>query len=329
MRNFQTQAARVEAQWLLIGYAGASGSGKTWSALETATGICAEMGFDPATSIYMIDTENRRGLHYAKFFRFQHLDMSPPFNALDYCDAIDHVLSKGAKVIIIDSMSHEHEGEGGLIDTHGKEVERMSGGDYAKAERVKMLCWQKPKANRRKLMNKLTQSKAHFILCYRAKETAKPDPKAQGKDKVKDMGFTAIAGDEFIFEATISTVLMPGAQGVPTWQSDKVGEQMSIKVARQFDWVRDWRGPLNQDFGRRLAHWARGDDAPQQPAKKTGAEYMADIDALETPVDVLEWLDANPNIRDGNSEGAVKLRNYANEHARKLMAAQQPADEAF
>jgi dephospho-CoA kinase len=49
---------------LLIGLAGGTGSGKTYSAMELAAGISGDKPFA------VIDSEARRALHYADRFRF-------------------------------------------------------------------------------------------------------------------------------------------------------------------------------------------------------------------------------------------------------------------
>ena len=109
-------------------------------------------------------------LHYADMFKFKHVPFSAPFGALDYLEALRFCVGQGAKVIIVNSMSHEHEGPGGLLDFHEKELDRMAGDDWGKRERVKMLAWQKPKAMRRLLINGLLQLEANFIFCFRAKD---------------------------------------------------------------------------------------------------------------------------------------------------------------
>src|SRR5215471_5892900 len=107
-RTFDAQPGKRERVPLLTGIMGPSGSGKTYSALRLATGIQHITGGD----IYVIDTETRRALHYADQFRFMHIDFGAPFGSLDYRDCIRHCVAKGAKVIITDSMSHEHENVG-------------------------------------------------------------------------------------------------------------------------------------------------------------------------------------------------------------------------
>ncbi|MGE0289310.1 MAG: AAA family ATPase [Bradyrhizobium sp.] len=269
-RTFEDRPAVRQAVPLLVGLMGPSGSGKTFSALRLATGIQRVTGGD----IYVIDTEARRALHYADRFKFRHLSFDPPFGSLDYLAALRHCVGKGAGVVIVDSMSHEHEGQGGLIDLHDQEMTRLAGDDYGKRERVKMLAWQKPKANRRALINGLLQLNANFIFCFRAKETAKP-LKKDGKTEVVPMGYMPIAGEEFVFEQTVNCLLLPAAKGVPTWQSENVGERAMMKLPKQFEDIFAERRPLSEEIGHDLAEWAKGGAPREDTAKEPGPELIS------------------------------------------------------
>ncbi len=244
VRVFTAVPAVRESVPLLVGLTGPSGGGKTFSALRLATGIQTVTGGD----IYAIDTEARRMLHYADRFKFRHIQFDAPFGSLDYLAAIRHCAAQGAKIIIVDSMSHEHEGPGGLLDYQAHEFERLGGRDA-----VKMLAWQKPKAARQQLLNGILQIPANFIFCFRAKEKIK-----MAGGKVIPQGFMPIAGEEFVFEMTVNALLMPHADGVPTWQSDEPGERMMMKLPEQFRTVFADRKPLSEDIGRELAAWAAG-----------------------------------------------------------------------
>lgn len=259
-RTFEAKPAVRESVPVLVGLMGPSGGGKTVSALRLATGMQQVTGGD----IYAIDTEARRMLHHADAFKFKHLQFDAPFGSLDYLDAIKHCVKQGAKNIIVDSMSHEHEGPGGMIDFQEKELDRMAGDDYGKRERMKMLAWQKPKAARRALINGLLQLNANFIFCFRAKNTVKP-MKVNGKTEIVPQGFMPIAGDEFVFEMTVNCLLLPGAKGRPTWQTENAGERMMIKPARQFDALFAQQKTLDENIGRSLAEWARGGAPAAKP----------------------------------------------------------------
>jgi ABC-type dipeptide/oligopeptide/nickel transport system ATPase subunit len=269
-RTFDIKPAVREGVPVLVGLMGPSGAGKTYSALRLATGIQQVTGGD----IYVIDTEARRALHYADMFKFNHVQFDPPHGSLDYLAAIEQCVKAGAKVIVVDSMSHEHSGVGGMIEYQERELDRLAGDDWAKRERVKMLAWQRPKAARRKLIDRILQINANFVFCFRAKETAKPVRK-DGKTEIVQMGFMPIAGDEFLFEQTVNILLLPKSGGVPTWRSDQVGEKLMMKLPKQFEGIFEEQKPLDETIGHALAQWAKGSAKSPQPAVDRPAPFEA------------------------------------------------------
>src|SRR5512135_1544389 len=110
MANFTFRPAKRQNVNLLIGLAGGTGSGKTFSAFELATGIAGGKRFA------VIDTEAGRALHYADAFQFDHGDLRAPFTPDAYTEAIMAADAAGYPVIIVDSMSHEWSGDGGILD---------------------------------------------------------------------------------------------------------------------------------------------------------------------------------------------------------------------
>jgi len=250
MRVFEDYEAKRCAVPLMVGLVGPSGGGKTYSALRLATGIQRVTGGD----IFVIDTESRRSLHYATMFKFRHVPFAAPFGPLDYLAAIEYCVKKGAKVVVVDSASHEHEGPGGVLEQHAAEVQRLAGDDQAKAERVKMLAWSAPKAARRRMINSILQMPMSSIFCFRAKEKLKIEA---GKEP-KKMGFMPIAGEEFIYEMTLNCLLPPNAGGRPEWHPDEVGEKLMIKLPGQFKQLFAEPVPLSEDHGETMARWAEG-----------------------------------------------------------------------
>jgi len=266
VRSFEDRLAVRERVPLLIGLIGPSGGGKTFSAHRLAAGIQRVTGGD----IYMIDTEARRGLHYADRFKFRHLEFRAPFGSLDYLAAINHCARKGAGVIIIDSQSHEHAGDGGHLDQHEAEVARMlSAWKNSTRDSVQMPAWAKPKADRQRLINTILQTPCNFIFCFRAKEKVKlstKEEKAGGEKAVQQLGWMPIAGEEFVFEMTVNGLLLPGAGGVPTWIGAEAGEKRMIKLPEQFrKLLLEHKGPLDEQLGETMATWAAGDVAVAVP----------------------------------------------------------------
>lgn len=266
-RVFQdTEAKRAQVP-LLVGLVGPSGSGKTYSALRLATGIQRVTGGD----IFVVDTEAKRALHYADKFRFRHLEFGAPFGPLDYLAAIEHCAKKGAKVIVVDSTSHEHEGPGGVLEMHEAEMQRMSRGNPDKAEKVKMLAWQRPKSERRRLLNTILQMPVSMVFCFRAKEKLKIIP---GREPERQ-GWMPIAGEEFVFEMTANILLPPGSDGVPEWKPAEVGSRSIVKLPAQFRQLFSQAAPLSEEIGEAMARWAAGGEvgggaqAPANPAPAT------------------------------------------------------------
>lgn len=286
-RTFETKPAVRSQVPLLIGLVSPSGAGKTYSALRLASGIQRVSGGD----ISVLDTESRRALHYADKFKFHHTPFGSPFGPLDYLAGVEHCVGLGAKTVIIDSMSHEHEGPGGVLEMHEAEIERMMKAWSTTREKVQLGAWAKPKQDRRRLINSLLQIPCNFILCFRAKPKLRVE---RGKEPV-ELGWMPIAGDEWIFEMTLQCLLEPGAQGVPSWNPDGDGAKKIVKLPEQFKSLllekHDGK-PLSEDIGQALALWAAGD-----AATASAADHRAALEALTSASSAAELKKATEGMR--------------------------------
>lgn len=268
--TFTFRKAIREATPLLIGLIGPTWTGKTYSALRLASGIVKERG----GKIVGIDTEAHRMLQYAEEFQFQYLDFSEPFSSLRYLEAMQaaaHEADGGC--VIVDSMSHEHEGLGGYLDYHEKEVQRLvSSGGFRNEYAAAIPAWNKPAQDRRKLINALLQLNCAFVFCFRAKEKLKI---VKGQNPV-ELGWQAIAGDEFGFEMSARCLLTPGCKGVPDWSQDaqRLGVPKRIKDHESI--LTDGR-QLSEDIGAELARWAAGQGTTDYRAALQSAETLEEL----------------------------------------------------
>lgn len=258
---FTFRPATREQTPLLIGLVGPSGSGKTFSALRLATGIQSVVG----GKIAALDTEARRMLHYAEKFKFDYLEFGAPFGSDRYLEAVEAAVSMGARTVIVDSMSHEHEGPGGYLEFHDAEVHRlMSEGGFKSQFAAQIPAWMKPSSRRRRMINGLLQIKANFIFCFRAKEKIKL-VKRNGKTEPVELGWQAIAGEEFVYEMTDRFLLPPGAQGVPDF-SREAWETGVPKMPEDHATIIGNGNQLDEQMGAQLAQWALGSTpAPATP----------------------------------------------------------------
>ena len=254
---------------LLIGLAGASGSGKTFTAMRLASGIAGDKPFA------VIDTEAGRARHYADRFRFDHGDLAPPFRPDSYAAAIQAADKAGYPVIVVDSMSHEWAGDGGILDWQEEEYQRMGA-----REAVKMAAWIKPKAAHKHMVSKLLQVRAHLILCMRAEEKIEIIKGEDGKTKIVPKqgpagfkGWLPICEKNLPYELTASFLLTADAPGMPK----------PIKLQDQHRDLFPLDRPIDEESGKGIAAWAAGGAAP-------------------TSDEILQRL------RDASLEGTVALR---------------------
>ena len=260
MSNFTFRPAVREGHTgLFVGLTSGSGGGKTNSALLLATGIA---GRDRPFAV--IDTEGGRALHYApkpgeqpdfiNTFRFDHGDLQAPFTPENYAAAIQASIDAGYPCIVVDSMSHEHEGEGGLLDMAEAELDRMAGTNWEKRAACTQAAWIRPKGAHKKMMRTVLQPRVPVILCFRAEqktELKKIDGKMVMVPKVTLSGldgWVPICEKKLPFELTASFLLTPDAPGMPK----------PIKLNGQHRALFPLDQPISEESGRRIAAWASG-----------------------------------------------------------------------
>jgi energy-coupling factor transporter ATP-binding protein EcfA2 len=292
----------------LIGLAGPQGSGKTASALRLATGIVKDTGGD----ILYIDTEKRRALKYSESFKFKHFDFHPPFTAESYLEVLlaADKQAKPGSVIIVDSMSHEHEGMGGLLERSEEFLERTCGTDYKKRDKMLMASIIKPKMARTRLIqNGLQRVDSYLILCFRAKEKVKPIKVKQEngfeKTEIKNLGIQVIGGDEYGYEVDVMFVLPAGAQGKPDWN-----EPASRINDMKGDLIHDLKEipQINEAMGKKMKEFfsARVDDSERkdrflseaQSHAKLGTVALQDWWKTIGPASQKLIVDSMPPIKD-------------------------------
>lgn len=190
---FEITEAQRQGTPALLAFWGPSGTGKTYTALLVARGLVGPKG-----KIVLIDTENHRASIYAELEGVKpwyHMDLQPPFTPQRYTAAMKAAEVGEADVIIIDSMSHVWEGEGGVLDM------AESGG--AKG----ILKWKNPKMAYKRMLNALLRSRVNVIFCLRAKDKNVQQKDAQGETEIVNLGLVPICEKGFIYEMTVAALL--------------------------------------------------------------------------------------------------------------------------
>lgn len=177
-------ATRVHTK-IKMALQGPSGSGKTYSALLIAYGLCGDWN-----KIAVIDTENQSAHFYAALSEYQVLSISAPYTPEKFTDAILFCEDAEVQVIILDSLSHEWEGGGGILDTHSK----MAGNSFTN--------WAKVTPRHNALIECILQSPIHIIATLRTKQDYILTDK-NGKQVLEKVGLRAIQRDGTDYEFTL------------------------------------------------------------------------------------------------------------------------------
>ena len=185
----QFQPAQRKRAKLRLGIAGPSGSGKTYSALSIASGLA------PWNKIAVIDTENGSAELYAHLGSYSVLTLTAPYDPDKYIAAIHLAEQSGFEVIIIDSLSHAWNGEGGILDQQGKAADsKYRGNSWA--------AWREFTPKHNALVESMLKSPCHIIGTLRSK-TEYTQVTENGKTIVKKLGLAPIQRDGMEYEFTV------------------------------------------------------------------------------------------------------------------------------
>jgi hypothetical protein len=242
--TFTFRPAKRENTPLIIGLAGPTKSGKTYSAHRIAAGLAN------GRPVAMINCEGAKGHQYSDHFGYVAADISAPFRPERYTEALKAALALDPPpaVVIIDSLSHMHDGPGGMIEYHEDELDRLVGDDLKARQRSTWSAWVRPKAAENSFIYALLSADCHVIACFRAKEKLKI---VKGRDPI-ELGWQPIAGERVAFETIFTLMLPPHSKGVP---------DLSISDMRTpFDKIVPSGKQLDENVGRALAAWAKGSE---------------------------------------------------------------------
>ena len=185
----QFQPAQRKRAKLRLGIAGPSGSGKTYSALSIASGLALW------NKIAVIDIENGSAELYAHLGSYSVLTLTAPYDPDKYIAAIHLAEQSGFEVIIIDSLSHAWNGEGGILDQQGKAADsKYRGNSWA--------AWREFTPKHNALVEAMLKSPCHIIGTLRSK-TEYAQVTENGKTIVKKLGLAPIQRDGMEYEFTV------------------------------------------------------------------------------------------------------------------------------
>ena len=161
---------------------GCAGSGKTYSALLLAYGLCSDW-----SKIAVIDSENGSADLYASLGQYNVLPLQDNFTPETYTKTIEVCENAGMEVIIIDSISQCWDN---LLEYHAG----LQGNSFTN--------WQKVTPRINAFMQRILQSDKHIICTMRCKQDYVLNEK-NGKMVPEKVGLKAVMRDGIDYEFTI------------------------------------------------------------------------------------------------------------------------------
>jgi hypothetical protein len=235
------KASRKQVK-LRLGLSGASGFGKTYSALLLAYGMKNDWN-----KIAVIDTENESASLYAHLGEFNTIPLPAPYTPERYIEAIRTCEDAGVEVIIVDSITHEWDGKGGCLD-----IQTALGGKYQD--------WAKVTPRHQAFVDSILQSKCHVITTVRRKQDY--DMVKEGnKTTVVKMGTKEVTREGFEYELTVNFELINDKHLVKA-SKDRTGLFMD-----KAEFV------INEETGKTILQWCQSGEDPMLAEKLLVKEY--------------------------------------------------------
>lgn len=165
---------------------GPTGAGKTFTALA--------VGKELGERVVLVDTENGSGQVYSDLHDFDYFRFDPPYDPARLTEVLKAAEAQGYDVVIVDSLSHFWEGEGGTLDIVDAAAQRAQGNSFAG--------WKVGTPALRHMVDTLRGLGAHVIVTMRSKMEYVLETNDRGKQVPKKVGMAPVmrSGIEFEFD---------------------------------------------------------------------------------------------------------------------------------
>lgn len=274
------QKATKKKQKARVALIGPAGSGKTFTALT--------IGKHLGKKIAVIDTERGSASKYSGDVADFDVCELPTFSPKDYMRAIADAASAGYDVLVIDSMSHAWEGEGGILDQVDKRGGRFD-------------AWKDMSPQTRALIDAILSYPGHVIATMRTKTEYVIEEKERGGRTVKEPRKIGLApkfkdGLEYEFDVVAN---MDDAMLTVSKSRCSALAEASIKKP-------------GKPFADALLAWL--DDGEDAPAPRQSSGIDAEMVSRWPEMDEQEKRATWPSLSEGTKK-AIRAAKEAKEQA--------------
>lgn len=282
---------------LRIALMGPSGSGKTYSALLIAKGLGGK--------ICCLDTECGSASLYSNLVDFDVAEIGAPYDPMRYVEIIKVAENQGYNTIVIDSLSHAWNGEGGLLEMH----DSVSAASKSKNSYI---AWSKTTPIQNKLINTIVQSSINIIACLRTKTAYEIKTEGVKSIPVK-VGLAPIQREGVEYEFTSALEMSKGGYFMPSKDrtglfkeesgiiTEKTGEMLAI-------WLQEGKTEIEVDADTHLSYMNAIKEAKN--TKEMGEIFMrATKDPLykSAPKELLQELIAHKDVCKSSLETPTEI----------------------
>ncbi len=232
---------------------GPPGGGKTRSALGIATHLAEYLDLG---DVYLIDSENRSSAKYAydprtgRGFKFKSLHLpTNDYSPQCYMRAIKVAEDRGARILIIDSLSHAWNGVKGILE----QVNDIT--DASRSKNAFSEGWRKATPLQRQFIQAMLGSPAHIIATMRSDPEWIVQEDERGKKSPVMVGLSPQQRKDISFEFDLCIDLKIDHTGIVSKsRCEELNENNGV-----------YKFP-GENVARILAEWVRSSDAPPLPA---------------------------------------------------------------
>lgn len=238
------RAERKQAK-LRLALSGPSGSGKTTGALLIAKGIGGK--------IAVLDTERGSASLYADLCDFDVVELAPPYTPERYIEIIREAEKSGYTTLILDSITHEWNGQGGILEIVDNVARsKFKGNSYA--------AWNEGTPRHQKFIDAMLASPLHIIATMRSKAVYVETEKGNGRKSIEKQGSAPQQRDGLEYEFT-AVLDLAVAGNLANASKDR---------------TRLFHDPfvISEDTGRKLLEWLNSGKSFTEQAKESNPEPM-------------------------------------------------------
>ncbi len=178
---------------LRLALAGPSGAGKTYTALLLAQSLVG------SGNVAVIDTERGSASKYADLFPFD-VNEIESFSPDVFIAAIREAEAVGYGVLVIDSISHEWNGQGGILEIVDSAAKRMKTTNTFSA-------WGEGTPRHNSFIDAIQRCKMHVICTMRSKEEHVQEKDSNGRTVIRRVGMAPIQREGILYEFDVACEL--------------------------------------------------------------------------------------------------------------------------